>query len=47
MSVNQKSTKLAANSHNYDKKAFKIYNKHHVDNHILYLHFFLSCEMKI
>ena len=25
-------------------KAFKIYNEHHVDNHILFLRFFLPCE---
>ena len=35
-----KSTKLARNSHTYEKKAFKIYNKLHVDNHIVFLIFF-------
>ena len=43
MSTNEgksKLIKLAANSHTYQKKAFKIYNKHHVDNPILFLRFF-------
>ena len=42
-----KSAKLATNSHTYVRKAFKIYNKHHEDNHILLLHFLLHCKMKI
>ena len=42
-----KSTKLAANSHTYERKTFKIHNKHHADNHILFLSFFLACKMKI
>ena len=39
-------TKLAANSHIYERKAFKIYNKHHVNNHIASM-FFLPYKMKI
>ena len=42
-----KSAKLATNSHTYERKAFKIYNKYHADNHILLLHFSLPCKMKI
>ena len=30
-----KSTKLAANSHTDERKAFTIYNKRHVNNHRL------------
>ena len=42
-----KLTKLAANSHTCERKAFKINDKHHVDNHILLLRFFLPSKMKI
>ena len=42
-----KSTKLAANSHTCERKAFKIYNKHNVDSHILFLPLFLPYKMKI
>ena len=41
-----KSTKLARNSHTYEEKAFKIYNKLHVDNHILFLIFFDHVKWK-
>ena len=41
-----KSRKLAANSHVYKRKAFKICNKHHVDNYVLFLRFFCFLKYK-
>ena len=34
-------------THTPMRETFKIYKKHHVDNHILFLHFFLPCKMKV